>query len=130
MELKRQEIALDIQENSGFVGDFKWTVEALLNILKNCVEHTPENHRIYLTMTENSIYSEIIVEDEGPGILDGEKRKIFERFYQGKGSPEGNAGIGLALAADLIRNQNGTVKAGNRKGGGTRFDIRFYKRVI
>lgn len=130
MELKGQELVLDIQENSGFEGDFRWTAEALLNILKNCMEHTPENKRLYLTMEENAVYSEIIVEDEGPGIRAEERRKIFERFYRGESSSEGSVGIGLALSADLIRQQNGTVKAENRKGGGARFVIRFYQQVI
>lgn len=130
MELKNLELVRNIQENSGFEGDFKWTEEAVLNILKNCTEHTPENHRLYLTMTENTIYSEIVIEDEGPGIPAEERRKIFERFYQGKNTSEGSVGIGLALSADLIRKQNGTVKAENRKEGGARFVIRFYRQVV
>lgn len=130
MELKNQELIWNIQENSGFEGDFRWTAEALLNIMKNCVEHTPENHRLYLTMTENAIYSEIVIEDEGPGIPADERRKIFERFYQGKNTSEGSVGIGLALSADLIRQQNGTVKAENRKEGGARFIIRFYRQIV
>ncbi|MDE7299820.1 MAG: HAMP domain-containing histidine kinase, partial [Lachnospiraceae bacterium] len=130
MELKNQELVEDIQENSGFEGDFRWTAEAVLNILKNCVEHTPEDHQLYLTMAENAIYSEIVVEDEGPGIRAEERRKIFERFYRGEHASEGSVGIGLALAADLIRRQNGTVKAEERKGGGARFVIRFYRQII
>ena len=62
-------------------------------------------------MAENAIYSEILIEDEGSGIPAGERRKIFERFYRGQNASEGSVGIGLALAADLIRQQNGTVKA-------------------
>lgn len=130
MELKNQKLVLDIRENSGFQGDFRWTAEAVLNILKNCVEHTPENRNIYLTMAEGPLYSEIIVEDEGPGIRPEERRKIFERFYRGENCSEGSVGIGLALSADLIRKQNGTVKAESRKGGGARFVIRFYRQVI
>ncbi|MDE7436638.1 MAG: HAMP domain-containing histidine kinase [Lachnospiraceae bacterium] len=129
MELKNQELICDIQANSGFEGDFRWTAEAVLNILKNCVEHTPEGCRLYMTMTENTIYSEIVIEDEGPGIRAGEQRKIFERFYRGEHASEGNVGIGLALAADLIRHQNGTIKAENRREGGARFCIRFYRQI-
>lgn len=129
MELKNQELICDIQENSGFEGDFRWTAEAVLNILKNCVEHTPEGCRLYMTMAENAIYSEIVIEDEGPGIRAGEQRKIFERFYRGEHASEGSVGIGLALAADLIRHQNGTIKAENRREGGARFCIRFYRQI-
>lgn len=130
MELKNQELVVDIQENSGFEGDFRWTAEAVLNILKNCVEHTPENHRVYLAMSENAVYSEITVADEGPGIRPDERRKIFERFYRGESSSEGSVGIGLALSADLIRQQNGTVKAENRREGGALFVIRFYRQIV
>lgn len=130
MELKNQELMREIQENGGFEGDFRWTVEAVFNILKNCVEHTPKDHRLYLTMSENAIYSEIIIEDEGLGIRAEERRKIFERFYQGENASKDSVGIGLALSASLIRQQNGTVKAENRKEGGARFVIRFYRQVI
>lgn len=130
MELKNQELVLDIQDDSGFEGDFRWTAEAVLNILKNCVEHTPKNHRIYMSMAENAVYSEVIVEDEGPGIRPDERQKIFERFYRGENASESSVGIGLALSANLIRQQNGTVKAENRREGGARFVIRFYKQVV
>lgn len=130
MELKQQELVLDIQENSGFEGDFRWTAEAVLNIFKNCVEHTPENRKLYLTMSENPIYSEIVIEDEGPGIRADERRKIFERFYKGENTSDGSVGIGLALSADLIRHQNGTVKAENRREGGAKFTIRFCRQII
>lgn len=130
MELKGLELIRNIQENSGFEGDFRWTAEAVLNIMKNCVEHTPAGRRLYLKMSENAVYSEIVIEDEGPGIHETERRKIFQRFYRGENASEGSVGIGLALSADLIRQQNGTVKAENRREGGARFVIRFYRYVI
>ena len=130
MELKGLELIQNIQENSGFEGDFRWTAEAVLNIMKNCVEHTPAGRRLYLEMSENAVYSEIVIEDEGPGIRETERRKIFQRFYRGENASEGSVGIGLALSADLIRQQNGTVKAENRREGGARFVIRFYRYVI
>lgn len=130
MELKNQQLIQSVQESSGFEGDFRWTAEAVLNILKNCVEHTPENRRLYLNMTENEIYSEIVIEDEGPGIRPEDRRKIFERFYRGEDTAEDSVGIGLALSAALIGQQNGTVKAENRSEGGARFVIRFYHQVV
>lgn len=130
MELKNQQLIQSVQESSGFEGDFRWTAEAVLNILKNCVEHTPENRRLYLNMTENEIYSEIVIEDEGSGIRPEDRRKIFERFYRGEDTAEDSVGIGLALSAALIGQQNGTVKAENRSEGGARFVIRFYRQVV
>lgn len=127
MDLKGQTLVSDVQKDSGFTGDFGWTLEAVLNIVKNCMEHTPEGRRLYLTMRENPLYSEILVEDEGPGIPAAEQRRIFERFYRGENASENSAGIGLALSADLIRQQNGTVRAENRRQGGARFVIRFHK---
>ena len=130
IDLKGQELITDIQESSGFEGDFRWTVEAVLNILKNCVEHTPENGKLYLTMKENTLYSEIVIEDEGPGIRADERRRIFERFYRGEHASDGSVGIGLALSAELIHRQNGTVTVESRRDKGSRFIIRFYKHVI
>ena len=51
---------------------------------------------------------------------------LFERFYRGRNACEGGTGIGLALAKEIIESQNGTIRAGNRKGAGACFEIRFY----
>ena len=73
---------------------------------------------------------ELVVEDNGNGIDPQDLPHLFERFYRGKDAEAASVGIGLNLARRIIRKQNGTVKAENRREGGARFCIRFYKGVI
>ncbi len=127
MELKEQTIETDI--SGSFIGDLSWTAEAVGNILKNCMEHM-EQGTIYVTTRENSLYSEIIIRDTGPGIDKNDIPHLFERFYKGTNSSEQSVGIGLALSRMIIVKQNGTIKAENYKSGGAVFTIRFYKGTI
>lgn len=126
IELREQELDMEIQEESSFMGDLSWTVEAVENILKNCMEHTHRGGSIKITALENALFTELIISDNGPGIDKDDLAHLFERFYKGKNSDNQNIGIGLALARMIIVNQNGTIKAENAPEGGAKFTIRFY----
>lgn len=73
------------------------------------------------------MYTEIIIEDEGPGMSKNEKNKIFERFYKGNNSNSNNFGIGLSLAKEIINKDNGKIKVESELNKGTTFKIRYYK---
>ena len=128
IELHGQELILRAEGN--FYGDLAWTSEAVGNIVKNCMEHTPEGGRIEIDAAENALYSEIIIKDNGTGISPEDLPHIFERFYKGKDSDGKSFGIGLALSRMIIAGQGGTVKAENRKPVGAMFSIRFYKGTV
>lgn len=127
MELRAQELV--IRGEGIFRGDIAWTCEALGNIIKNCMEHTPEGGTVTVTAAENALYSEINIEDNGGGIAKEDLPNIFERFYKGKNSGEQSFGIGLALSRMIITGQNGTIKAANSPNG-ARFTIRFFKETV
>ncbi len=128
IELRCQELKISAQGN--FYGDVAWTSEAIGNIVKNCMEHTPEGGKIEITASENPIYSEIVIKDNGTGIDKEDLPHVFERFYKGKKSDGNSFGIGLALARMIVTGQSGTVKAENRKDKGAKFIIRFYKGTV
>ncbi len=128
MELCGQ--SFQILGQARFSGDAAWTVEALGNVLKNCVEHTPAGGSITAQLTENPIYSQILISDTGPGIAPEDLPHLFERFYRGKHATAQSVGIGLSLARMIITAQNGTIQASNRREGGAQFTIRFYKSVV
>lgn len=109
--------------------DLVWTAEAIGNLLKNCVEHTPFGGAITVTAGETALYTAITVEDTGPGFDPGDLPHLFERFYKGKNAQEGTYGIGLALARTIIIAQNGTIQALNT-GSGAKFVIKFHKSVL
>ncbi len=128
MDLRDQ--VLQTSTEGDFHGDISWTCEAITNIVKNCMEHTPDGGTIEITATENALYSEIIIADNGSGIDAEDLPHIFERFYKGKNSDDKSFGIGLALARMIITVQNGTVKAENNAPKGAKFTIRFYKGTV
>ena len=128
IELRGQELI--IRAEGYFYGDPAWTSEAVGNIVKNCMEHTPDGGRIEINASENSLYSEIVIKDNGTGISQEDLPHIFERFYKGKDSDCKSFGIGLALSRMIIAEQKGTVKAENRKKTGAVFTLRFYKGTV
>ena len=127
MELKDQ-TAVVAASGSVFC-DPSWTAEALTNILKNCSEHMGEG-RLHITASENPIYSQITIRDEGPGIDGKDLPHLFERFYKGGNSDKNSVGIGLALCRMIVVKQNGTVKAENAPQGGALFTVRIYKETV
>ncbi|MBP3451522.1 MAG: sensor histidine kinase, partial [Agathobacter sp.] len=127
IELHGQELKIDATGH--FVGDVNWTSEAIGNIVKNCMEHTPDGGVLGISANDNTLYQEIIIEDTGCGISTEDLPHVFERFYKGKNSNDKSFGVGLALARGIINVQNGTIKAENKKEGGAKFTIRFYRDV-
>ena len=109
------------------VCDLKWQAEAVTNILKNCVEHSEANSKIHILYGENSMYSEIVIKDNGIGIDKQDLRHIFERFYKGKNSNKDSVGIGLSLAKTIIEKDNGYITVESEIGEGTKFSIRYLK---
>ncbi len=126
-ELRNQTVTVEAQGQ--FLGDVAWTGEALINIVKNCTEHTPVGGTIAVTASENALYTEIRVQDSGGGIDPADLPHIFDRFYKGKNAGEQSFGVGLALARRIVTAQNGTLTAENTAGGAA-FTMRFYKSVV
>lgn len=130
MELKNIHMDMQLQTQAAFTGDFAWTNEAVGNLLKNCIEHTPADGTLTIRTEENSLYTQIRIADNGPGISKEDFPHLFERFYKGKNSAPQNAGIGLALSRIIIGRQNGTIRAANINPHGTEFIVTFYKGAV
>lgn len=128
MELREQKLILEGNEKAGFYGDESWTMEAVENVLKNCMEHTPRGGSIRIRWEENPVYTEIAVTDSGSGIDEKDLPYIFERFYKGRMSEHQNFGIGLALARSILSREKAVITAKNVKEGGASFRIRFYEK--
>jgi len=129
-ELKGVEIRTKINEDPEFIGDMHYTSEAVVNLLKNAIEHTPQGGTVTVTANGSNISSNITIADTGTGIPEGELPHIFERFYRSSEYTKNGFGIGLAFSKKVISAQDGSLKASNRKPHGAVFDIHFYKTTI
>ncbi len=107
-------------------GDMEWTMEAIMNVMKNCIEHTPPGGAVHCAYEQNPLYIQIQIWDTGTGFAKEDIPHIFERFYRGQGTKGEGLGIGLALSKAIIERQNGTITARNLADGGACFEIRFY----
>ncbi len=107
-------------------GDLEWTMEAFINVIKNCIEHSDYGGMIHCDYSKNPLYVEILIWDEGNGFKEEDIPHLFERFYKGKGISENGIGIGLSLARSIFEMQNGNITAKNMPEGGACFEIRVY----
>ena len=130
IELKDQELIMDVDNKTIVNIDLNWTSEAILNIVKNAYEHTPNNGVIKISVKDNPLYVEINITDNGVGIDDEDINHIFERFYKGKHNSKDSIGIGLNMAKQIIERQKGEINVISKKGNGTTFIIKFYKNSI
>lgn len=130
MEIKNQTLEISGDENAGFTGDLNWSSEAIANIVKNCMEHTPDGGTIKITYSETPIFTMIEISDNGEGIHKEDLPYIFNRFYKGKNAHPDSIGIGLAMSKSIIENQGGSIDVSSKKNQGTQFTIRFHKGVL
>lgn len=125
---------IDIPESGemAVTADLNWTMEAVINVMKNCMEHNAGG-TVHCSYGQNPLYTEIFIWDEGDGFAKEDIPHLFKRFYRGKNADAGGnirgsgIGIGLALSKEIIEHQNGTIRATNLPDGGACFEIRFYK---
>ena len=105
--------------------DENWLAEAVSNILKNCIEHTPEGGQINIKAAATALAADLVIEDTGEGMDEETLEHVFERFYKSGGNPDSN-GIGLYLAKQIIQIHNGTVSVESTLNKGTSFHIRLF----
>lgn len=128
IELKNQNVVKQI-DNFEIDIDFNWFSEAIINILKNAHEHTNAFGTIKVEANDNSMYSSIIISDNGTGISKQDLPHIFERFYKGANQKE-SIGIGLNMAKKIIDLSGGEINVLSTPSVGTTFIIKIYKNII
>lgn len=123
----RENVTVDVREAGEAVifVDPEWTMEAVMNLLKNCMEHTAGG-TVSCAYEQNPLYAQVRIWDTGAGFAKEDIPHLFERFYRGKNEKSGGTGIGLAISKAILESQNATVTAENRAEGGACFEIRFY----
>ena len=126
LELKNINLNVSCSNDIKVNVDVNWTTEALINILKNAMEHTLENGNINIVCSDNPLYTMISISDDGCGISKKDLPHIFERFYKGMGNKE-SIGIGLNMSKKIIENENGNISVKSKENEGTTFIIKLFK---
>ena len=126
--LLKENVSVDIPDHGciEIYGDMEWIMEALMNLMKNCMEHSKHGGTIHCDYSSNLLYAEILIWDDGEGFQAEDIPHLFERFYRGKGAAGNGIGIGLSLAHFIFELQNGNITARNLPEGGACFEIRVY----
>ena len=88
-----------------FFGDLEWTMEAFINLMKNCMEHSQPGGTVHCDYSCNPLYAEIRIWDDGAGFDMEDLPHLFERFYRGRRAVGNGIGIGLALARSIFELQ-------------------------
>lgn len=123
LDAKTLTVRVDAPEPVPARHDGQWLAEALYNVIKNAADHAPAGSEITVTLRGSQTVATVEVADRGFGIAPQDLPHIFERFYRSADSDPQGCGIGLALAAQVLRRHHGTIAAANREGGGARFTL-------
>jgi len=111
-----------------FSHDRLWFQEALINLVKNGIEHAGEGGSVVIETEDNPVYIRIIVKNTGEIIPEEDLANIFKRFYKGINSKKSDSiGIGLSLSKSIIEKHGGYIEARSNIDEGTSFIITFLK---
>jgi signal transduction histidine kinase len=125
----QKDIRLMIDETeAAAVFDKKWTIEVIANLVDNAIKYTPMGGTIAIDVECYPTLLRINISDNGFGISEMEQAKVFTRFYRGTSNrEEPGVGIGLYLAREVMKSQNGYIKLTSTVGVGSTFSLFFIK---
>lgn len=127
-----REIALEnnVPRTLMLLHDRAWLCEAIINLLKNALEHT-QTGSVQIVSTETPMAVQLEILDTGAGIAQERLGRMFERFdHTNHAVNSSSTGIGLAIAKRIVEDHGGTICAMNRSGGGTVVSMLFLKKKI
>ena len=96
---------------------------AVNNLLDNAIKYSGKEDIVLLKMFQRNKEIHFQVIDEGPGISDAEKEKIFEKYYRGSQGKTKGTGLGLYLTKKIVKAHHGTIKIENNISRGSIFEI-------
>jgi two-component system, OmpR family, sensor kinase len=95
-----------------------------LNLIENALRHTPPGTHVRASLARAGEDVVLSVEDDGPGVPEALRERLFERFVRGRGDAGGGSGLGLSIVRAVAESHGGTVALESPAGGGARFVVR------
>ena len=125
-ESREQELRVICKDDRKLVCDGEWLVEAIINLLKNASDYSPEKTKITIEAEQNPVFTRIYVKDHGMGIAEKDLGNIFKRFYRVHHDVNPNSvGIGLSLTKSIVEGMGGKITVRSEEGAYTWFIITF-----
>lgn len=118
---------IKLAKDKNAVVDYDKIYEALYNIIDNAIKYTPDGGIVKIQISNENGFCVISVEDNGPGIPDAEKQKVFDRFYRlddSRARDTGGTGLGLAIAREAVLLHGGDIEILDAPEGGSIFKIK------
>ncbi|MBI5828669.1 MAG: sensor histidine kinase, partial [Chloroflexi bacterium] len=125
-EAAEKDIVLTVRAEPGLPpvnADPQRVEQVVGNLLSNALRYVPSKGRVTIEVRRAALGVELAVTDDGPGVPEADLPKLFDRFWRSeksRGRAAGGAGLGLAIARQLVEAQGGTISAANAPGGGLR----------
>lgn len=116
-----------IDKNMYIMGQKEKIFQTILNIMENAIKYTPKGGKIYLHAYKEQDQIKIIAKDTGIGIYKKDIPHIFERFYRGKSKISEGSGLGLSIAAAIVKAHQGSIEVASVVNKGTTFLIKLPK---
>ena len=122
------ELALDLADGCTVRGSRAAVERIVTNLVGNAAKYSPKATRITVTVRLDGDRAVLLVDDEGPGVPDEDRERVFSRFYRGRGDSvtrTRGAGIGLAIVAEYAASISGVAAVQRAPSGGARFRVSF-----
>lgn len=121
------EVAVVADGEVSVPGDEHQLATAVANLVDNAIAYSPQGTRVVIGVCERDGWAEVSVADEGIGIAEADRERIFERFYRAdpaRSRTTGGSGLGLAIVKHIASNHGGEVSVWSSEGAGSTFTIR------
>lgn len=130
VEAKRKEVQLhtSLGENVKVIADLSYTDQIIENLLSNALKFSPPKKNIYLNITLHNTVALLEIRDQGPGLGENDKKKLFKKYQKLSAAPTGNessTGLGLSIVKKFVDEMNGEIWCESEAGKGASFFVRF-----
>ncbi len=132
MDAMKKNIHIRSESNDYKVfADPKWTEEVFENIIENAIKYSPNDTEVTITSVQYESFICVQIIDNGIGISEQEQGKVFQRFYRGTNvTDQQGFGIGLYLAREVLRKQQGYMKIKSKLNKGTTVEVFLSRRDL